>query len=270
MDLDLFDPKSPKLLYHKSLLPTVASEDKFITWNRIVNSYMGKDISFEEDRFPALAGLAAQMQAAGAGQYLAGLWREHLPLDLLWVGYGRRRAEPYKAPTWSWASTVGGSRPGRVSYNTETRVVYYIGKIRARVIEIEWEASSQELNNIVQRGSLTLAAPMVEVQIIPYAEKEYGSKDEIQIQYKGLKVPYSPDLDNNGRTSRAFCLLVAEAVIGFYPAIQAIVLQQTKGESHVYERIGSVIPESYGFGLAGNLHPDHWFGGVEDSIVTII
>lgn len=126
-------PKSAKLLYHKSLLSTPANEDKFINWQRIVTSYMGKGISFEKDRIPALAGLAAQMQAAGAGQYLAGLWREHLQLDLLWAANGRRRADPFKAPTWSWASTEGNSANSTVFYLAMAQSnSHYVDRIRAR------------------------------------------------------------------------------------------------------------------------------------------
>jgi hypothetical protein len=69
MDLDSFEPKSAKLLYHKSLL-VGGKEEKFLNWHLIVNSYIEKGISFEKDRIPALAGLAAQMQAAARASTL--------------------------------------------------------------------------------------------------------------------------------------------------------------------------------------------------------
>ena len=49
------------------------------------------------------------MQNLRGDQYLAGLWRRHLPLQLLWslslgVVKPPTRPKPYRAPSWSWAS----------------------------------------------------------------------------------------------------------------------------------------------------------------------
>lgn len=60
------------------------------------------------------------MQADGAGDYLAGLWRSNLATDLLWNSrttgstffgeeerHPRARHSVYHAPSWSWASVTG-------------------------------------------------------------------------------------------------------------------------------------------------------------------
>src|SRR5437764_584336 len=45
--------------------------------------------------------------------YLAGLWKDSLDLDLLWVPYGpeRRQSGEYIAPSWSWSSS-----PRKIAY----------------------------------------------------------------------------------------------------------------------------------------------------------
>lgn len=61
-----------------------------------------------------MSGIASQMQAHGAGEYLAGLWKDQLPYCLLWRYNPCVRSSlkfelgerfwPYRAPTWSRAS----------------------------------------------------------------------------------------------------------------------------------------------------------------------
>lgn len=95
-------------------------------WRTMVSSYMGLDITKPHDRLPALGGLAQNMAtkrsakdaATGHYPYLAGLWRDALPDDLLWIVYGGKSLKPrprmsdsnsLSAPTWSWASVCGST-----------------------------------------------------------------------------------------------------------------------------------------------------------------
>jgi len=79
------------------------------TWRTLVSSYTALDITKPHDRLPAIGGLARSMASEMASAYVAGLWREFLSDDLLWVihtssAYKRPRPSPRSAPTWSWAS----------------------------------------------------------------------------------------------------------------------------------------------------------------------
>lgn len=81
-----------------------------VSWEFVVNEYTKRQVAHEEDRLPALAGLAARYAQATGHTYLAGMWLEDLPKSLLWgiprygqaLGPGNRRA-----PSWSWASSNG-------------------------------------------------------------------------------------------------------------------------------------------------------------------
>lgn len=76
-------------------------------WYELVQEYTALDLTFEKDKFPALAGIAKQMQRARGAKYLAGLWEDTLIEDLLWWRHSAipsERPAKWRAPTWSWAS----------------------------------------------------------------------------------------------------------------------------------------------------------------------
>jgi hypothetical protein len=70
--------------------------------------------------------------------------------------------------------------------------------------------------------------------------------------------------------------LIAVAIFNWKQTVrvvQALILEEVENECHVYERIGSMFPKSShtNFGFDPKIfHPGIWFGGIEDSIVTII
>ncbi len=71
-------------------------------WYEKIHDYAARRITFNSDRFPAIAGLAKEVAAHTGYQYKAGLWLEDVHAGLLWnaprVGVDARHA-----PTWSWA-----------------------------------------------------------------------------------------------------------------------------------------------------------------------
>lgn len=72
-----------------------------------VEEYSSLNLTYEEDRLPAIAGIATSMQTARTGVYLAGLWSDTLVLDMLWFSLGGDY-KPLRAPSWSWASGEEG------------------------------------------------------------------------------------------------------------------------------------------------------------------
>jgi hypothetical protein len=75
-------------------------------WPWIVQHYSRCKLTFNEDKFPAVSGLARELHLQTNDQYLAGLWRRNIESQLCWhtVGLGDRYKNKI-APTWSWAST---------------------------------------------------------------------------------------------------------------------------------------------------------------------
>ena len=80
-------------------------------WYLIVCDYTDCRLTDENDKLPALSGLAYQVQKMNNDIYLAGLWKEDLMTGLTWytpyqsihTPKSRKRAKQ-KAPSWSWAA----------------------------------------------------------------------------------------------------------------------------------------------------------------------
>jgi hypothetical protein len=79
-------------------------------WNWIVERYSPCKLTKPKDKLIAISGLARIIQQHTGDQYVAGMWREDLELQLCWYNRGFspprqvQRTFPYRAPTWSWAS----------------------------------------------------------------------------------------------------------------------------------------------------------------------
>ena len=104
--------------WHRLPSMLASAESKRIPhiWHSIVADYTKRHMTFGRDKLPALAGVAMEFQRHTSDQYLAGIWKTHLPLALLWRsesywaprGYPeQKRPAEYRAPSWSWACVDG-------------------------------------------------------------------------------------------------------------------------------------------------------------------
>ncbi|KAH7370788.1 hypothetical protein BKA65DRAFT_471968 [Rhexocercosporidium sp. MPI-PUGE-AT-0058] len=104
--------------WHRLPSMLASAESKRIPhiWHSIVADYTKRHMTFCRDKLPALAGVVMEFQRHTSDQYLAGIWKTHLPLALLWRsesywaprGYPeQKRPAEYRAPSWSWACVDG-------------------------------------------------------------------------------------------------------------------------------------------------------------------
>jgi hypothetical protein len=79
---------------------------KYTSWQELVERYTLCQSTFGQDKLIAISGIARRIQQENHDEYIAGLWRKDLELQLLWYvgGVPMPRYIPYVAPTWSWAS----------------------------------------------------------------------------------------------------------------------------------------------------------------------
>ncbi|OAL56489.1 HET-domain-containing protein [Pyrenochaeta sp. DS3sAY3a] len=78
-------------------------------WETLVEDFTARNITHDSDRLPAISAIAATRQEP-KDVYLAGLWRKHLDVHLLWYKVGSKSGSHYSsyyAPSWSWASFSG-------------------------------------------------------------------------------------------------------------------------------------------------------------------
>lgn len=79
-------------------------------WLNVASSYVLRQLSHKEDRFPALSGLASRYYLAQKDdEYIAGLWRNTFAEDLAWCVIQPRVCQKCESQreitsSWSWAS----------------------------------------------------------------------------------------------------------------------------------------------------------------------
>ncbi|KAI1761084.1 HET-domain-containing protein [Hypoxylon sp. FL1150] len=82
-------------------------------WDTLVRFYTQRQLTYPEDKFPAISGISQVVHKQTGWQYLAGLWKDHLIHQLLWERDGfhpffevTETSVPskYRAPSFSWAS----------------------------------------------------------------------------------------------------------------------------------------------------------------------
>ena len=82
------------------------------TWKGLMLEYSSRELTMLEDRLPALAGIAKELEQAWGDMYCAGLWRNCLLQHLIWQRDSSTRqqkpmagsTEEIGAPSWSWLS----------------------------------------------------------------------------------------------------------------------------------------------------------------------
>jgi hypothetical protein len=82
------------------------------TWSNLVQLYTELKLGRQGDALDAISGLSSKMGSITGKVYIAGLWKEDLPWNLLWfrdsgVPASGRSSERVHFPSWSWASVDG-------------------------------------------------------------------------------------------------------------------------------------------------------------------
>jgi len=90
-------------------------------WLELIETYSGRDITFDSDRLPAMSGIAKAYKSWMGGltsyeDYVSGMWSHNFFPSLTWYPNRSRlrwklkrheRTSAYVAPSWSWASVNG-------------------------------------------------------------------------------------------------------------------------------------------------------------------
>ena len=92
-------------------------------WSYVMEDYSRRDITFPEDRLPALAGVASALQKIWKDDYLAGMWNKLLIRHLGWhsapapsvkatpdtdfLNLHLPAKDQYRSPSWTWTSYKG-------------------------------------------------------------------------------------------------------------------------------------------------------------------
>lgn len=156
--------------------------DAYYLWDNIITSYSVGALSHEEDKLIALSGVAKYMESILHDRYLAGLWRQWLPSQLLWR-YDSPRTRPYeyRAPSWSWASVNAQTNFGLTAGRS-----YDLG-IVASVVDVKIESPGQDTTGQVTGGHLRLRGPLCTAQFQPRKETDISRQSRVGVRLGGLE-----------------------------------------------------------------------------------
>lgn len=165
-------------------------EAMYQRWYKIVHEYMKRQLTVSADKLPALSGLAAEMcRLIGPSEkYLAGLWRGDLHRGLLWQAEGvslrKDASEPYRAPSWSWASLDGRIGWRQANWDSTT-------SSSLEILHAEVHVPGLDPTGCVVSGHLDVSAMMFPVHWI-------CEVDEYARWFSGDRATYPYDLEIGG------------------------------------------------------------------------
>lgn len=140
----------------------ISSRELYQCWGSLIDEYGERSVTSDEDRLPAVAGLARTVGEALQDQYLAGLWKGDLLEGLLWRSTGvmlssglethlqNVRQRNYVAPSWSWAAC-----PAVQSLRKEDQHLRRITQ-EATIVDVGVDANSEDPYGRVSGGFLCI------------------------------------------------------------------------------------------------------------------
>ena len=167
-------------------------------WRFLVRAYSGRRLTYSKDKLPAIAGMADHYYKITNQQYLAGLWRKDLPVDLVWSSWGWEEADkPPKilpGPSWSWASINGG-----VAFIAESIGHDFPMEVHARVHNVHCSVPGSNPFGQVERGTLDITGPVLEMNLNYDGEKDEYGFPRFHLDFDGLtEFKFFPDTSLTG------------------------------------------------------------------------
>ena len=217
-------------------------------WMNAVNSYTKRKLTRPEDKLVAISGLAERISAKFTEKdiYIAGLWKRNLLLQMLWRvrdGHQTLRPEPYRAPTWSWASVEGTVYNHRTNQEA-VQSTYAL----AEVIDLSIKHRPDDIFGQIQSAKIRLRAPLICISLDFPTRSPQQLTTGAQLMWEGRPftkfgediVDLDFEMSATTQPSRSYCmpLIVEKSNNGNSETIICLLLQP-KGDSRgLYERFG--------------------------------
>ncbi|KAI0966028.1 heterokaryon incompatibility protein-domain-containing protein [Xylaria arbuscula] len=231
---------------HAIKLSSVSPQVLKDRWHEIVEEYSYLDLTFEKDKFPALSGVAKQMQRVRDARYVAGLWEDNLVEDLLWKTWALSAERPskWRAPTWSWASING-----RIRYDSSSDEVK---RIFALILEIECTPLADDSTSQLASASIVLSSHMVAATLrkntntnsAPSTLYRYMLEAADEEHYVFQSDYTLPDDEHVGQA--VYCLWMrCRGSNSSYWCFDCLVLRCVDAAQQLYERLGTAWIAKY-------------------------
>jgi hypothetical protein len=201
-------------------------------WETLLSKYTASKLTYSGDKLVAIGGLAALLGKASKYQYMAGLWKERLPGELLWyaekpcLDYANRQ---YTAPSWSWASIEARIQSAPVTPDPYTHVNSPVFLVK--VIDVKVELAGDDIYGQVKDGVLTMGARLAQIR--------YSDIRNLDLKWC-WDIPVRDIEDADEGNIGPFLVPVSETS-RFETGIklEGLVLKATKGRFGEFRRVGT-------------------------------
>ncbi|PSN64694.1 HET-domain-containing protein [Corynespora cassiicola Philippines] len=97
-----------------------SSREWIDAWWKLISEYSSCDITFKTDKWPAMKGLATEIENECAQDLVHGLWAHNFTDDLLWtIYYPELKRLDISVPSWSWLGVDGQVWKRKYDYDNE-------------------------------------------------------------------------------------------------------------------------------------------------------
>lgn len=235
--------------------------DLFTAWERTVCEFSSRKLSVQSDKLPALSGIAAKYYQSTQFEYLAGLWKQNITGGLSWrhthLVYGSvippSVPTNYRAPSWSWASV-----DGNITYHPVIAQKGFKPRISLLSSSIQLKDPSSPFGECLS-GSITLRGFLLPARVQDGTMElilNDGRKKKMAVWMdKRDKWPDQRHSTKKRRGSVVFCLELGVA----QDEGCGLVLSAVAGRKGVFRRDGLCY-----------LDDEHYFKGVEDTVITVM
>ncbi|KAK4096472.1 HET-domain-containing protein [Parathielavia hyrcaniae] len=175
-------------------------------WEKVVETYSGRSLTFEQDRIPAVAGIIRHFASVMSDEPVLGLWKTTIARDMAWTRLWVRR--PAKAPgdpllpSWTWGACPGaatflhlnepltdGPRKGLVQTDAKTHV-------RLLSWDVRWIGTPY--TSPLRSACIQVEAPAMLIDMRP-TEEEMGGP------FRGYYQVFGENLTNTAGVFRYRC-----------------------------------------------------------------
>jgi hypothetical protein len=238
------------------------SDGKFVwDWYHLVENYTKRNLTYEDDKLPAISGLASIMERRVGDEYFAGLWKSHLVIGLLWYREKDWLVRPakYRAPSWSWAAF-----DGHIAMPSEADIESVIPAVTvAELVEVEIKPEGRDTRGKLASGVVTISSRLrvADPRVDPLSEsyqryQELSSKEHLYD--RGQSVGWAMFDEEYRPTGPIHCLQITIKRLPVQDLCYSLLLEPT-GREGEFRRVGFGCPNRSG-----------WYGGEAKSLVHII
>ncbi|KAE8447426.1 hypothetical protein EG329_010840 [Mollisiaceae sp. DMI_Dod_QoI] len=204
------------------------------TWKGLVEKYSRCKLTLEKDKLVAISDLARLVSEIN-GEYVAGMWREELELQLCWYAPRIGTApQHYIAPSWSWASING-------SIELDELYLEPSGALCVKIIDVQVNpASTFNLYGEVRAATLRLGCSYIMEGAIVYDSYTGSSADTKMKLGSAIDIYAFVRLDRlqpkHGQEVQAY--FVAVHITNSLDNITGLLLSPIANAKGLYNRLG--------------------------------